>query len=123
MCDAHSSAPGSDLRGLGQEAGHPLTNISETGEFVLNLAGVGMQDKVTPTARYSAPDADEFVEARELLEKPLDKLFTVKPVRVSVPEKAVIEPSVACDQCREPTMRSRLIEINGRHLCRDCAGL
>lgn len=46
-----------------------LRNIRETGEFVLNLAGVRMQDKVIPTARHSAPEVDEFVEAG-LDEKP-----------------------------------------------------
>ena len=35
-----------------------LVNIRETGEFVLNLAGAGMQDKVIPTARYSSPDVE-----------------------------------------------------------------
>jgi flavin reductase (DIM6/NTAB) family NADH-FMN oxidoreductase RutF len=46
-----------------------LKNIRETGEFVLNLAGVNMQDRVIPTARHSAPEVDEFVEAN-LDEKP-----------------------------------------------------
>ena len=40
-----------------------LVNIRETGQFVLNLASVAMQDKVIPTARYSAPEVDEFEEA------------------------------------------------------------
>ena len=40
-----------------------LVNIRETGQFVLNLASVAMQDKVIPTARYSAPEVDEFDEA------------------------------------------------------------
>ncbi len=46
-----------------------LANIRETGQFVLNLAGADLQDKVIPTAKYSAPDVDEFVEAG-LDEKP-----------------------------------------------------
>ena len=32
-----------------------LNNVRETGEFVLNLAGVDLADKVMPTARYSPP--------------------------------------------------------------------
>ena len=46
-----------------------LVNIRKTGQFVLNLAGAAMQDKVMPTARYSAPEVDEFAEAG-LEEKP-----------------------------------------------------
>lgn len=40
-----------------------LNNIRATGEFVVNLAGVELADKVIPTARYSPPEADEFVLA------------------------------------------------------------
>ena len=50
-----------------------LQNIRETGEFVLNLAGVSMQDKVIPTARQSAPDVDEF-EAAGIAEKRSQKV-------------------------------------------------
>ena len=46
-----------------------LNNIRATGEFVVNLAGVDLADKVIPTARYSPPEADEFILAG-LLEKP-----------------------------------------------------
>ncbi len=46
-----------------------LNNIRATGEFVVNLAGVALADKVIPTARYSPPEADEFLLAG-LEEKP-----------------------------------------------------
>lgn len=46
-----------------------LDNIRATGEFVINLAGTDFTDKVIPTARYSPPEADEFVLAG-LEEKP-----------------------------------------------------
>ncbi|HAA05321.1 MAG TPA: flavin reductase family protein [Syntrophobacteraceae bacterium] len=46
-----------------------MKNIRDTGEFVVNLAGTDLADKVIPTARYSPPEADEFLLAG-LLEKP-----------------------------------------------------
>lgn len=46
-----------------------LRNIQATGEFVLNLAGENLADKVIPTARRSPPDLDEFHDAG-LGEKP-----------------------------------------------------
>ncbi|MFZ2088767.1 MAG: flavin reductase family protein [Desulfobaccales bacterium] len=46
-----------------------LDNIRATGEFVINLAGADMIDKVIPTARYSPPEEDEFILAA-LEEKP-----------------------------------------------------
>ena len=46
-----------------------LNNIRATGEFVVNLGGIDLADKVIPTARFSPPEADEFVLAG-LEEKP-----------------------------------------------------
>ncbi|MBW1784293.1 MAG: flavin reductase family protein [Deltaproteobacteria bacterium] len=46
-----------------------LQNIRETGQFVINLAGAEMVDKVIPTARHSPPDVDEFL-AEGIEEKP-----------------------------------------------------
>jgi flavin reductase (DIM6/NTAB) family NADH-FMN oxidoreductase RutF len=46
-----------------------LNNIRATGEFVINLPGVDLADKVIPTARFSPPEADEFLLAN-LSEKP-----------------------------------------------------
>jgi len=46
-----------------------LKNIRDTGEFVINLPGAGLEDKVIPTARMSGPEVDEF-EVAGLAEKP-----------------------------------------------------
>jgi flavin reductase (DIM6/NTAB) family NADH-FMN oxidoreductase RutF len=46
-----------------------LHNIRTTGEFVVNLAGKAMVDKIIPTAKHSAPEVDEFVEA-DLIPRP-----------------------------------------------------
>jgi len=46
-----------------------LANIRETGEFVVNLAGADLADKVIPTAKHVPPDVDEF-ELAGLSEKP-----------------------------------------------------
>lgn len=52
-----------------------LQNIRETGEFVINLAGVHMMDKVIPTAWHSPPNVDEFLQAG-IEEKPS---ISIKP--------------------------------------------
>ncbi|MFP3867048.1 MAG: flavin reductase family protein [Desulfobacteraceae bacterium] len=46
-----------------------LANIRATQEFVLNFPGIELADKVIPTARYCAPEADEF-ELAGLTAKP-----------------------------------------------------
>jgi flavin reductase (DIM6/NTAB) family NADH-FMN oxidoreductase RutF len=40
-----------------------LKNVRDTGEFVVNLSGVQLVDKVIPTARPLPPEVDEFVVA------------------------------------------------------------
>ncbi len=46
-----------------------LVNIRETEEFVVNLAGTDLADKVVPTAKFTPPEVDEFQDAN-LEEKP-----------------------------------------------------
>lgn len=46
-----------------------LDNIRDTGEFVINMPGVDMADKVMPTAYFLPSEADEF-EYAGLEEKP-----------------------------------------------------
>lgn len=45
-----------------------LENIRASQEFVVNLVGTDFADKVIPTAKYSAPEQDEF-ELAGLMEK------------------------------------------------------
>lgn len=52
-----------------------LTNIRETRQFVVNLAGADLMDKVIPTAMRSDPQVDEFLVAG-LDEKPSE---TIRP--------------------------------------------
>ena len=58
--------------------------------------------------------------AREILNKPTEELFSIRFVDITLPAKAVIEPSVACEECGEPTMASRLTEKNGQRICGEC---
>jgi flavin reductase (DIM6/NTAB) family NADH-FMN oxidoreductase RutF len=46
-----------------------LNNIRATGEFVINLPGIDLADRVIPTARHCPPEEDEFLLAG-LDEKP-----------------------------------------------------
>lgn len=59
--------------------------------------------------------------SEEVLELPLEKLFSIQPVDMDLPAKAVIEQSVICEACGEPTMPSKMVEASGRRICRGCA--
>jgi len=58
--------------------------------------------------------------SRDILEKPMEDLFTIQKINLQVPPKAKIEPSGICSRCGEPVMASRLEEKEGVFLCRDC---
>ena len=57
---------------------------------------------------------------RDVLDKPAEDLFSVRFVDMTPPPKAVIEPSLVCDECGEPAMASRLTDVNGRKICQGC---
>ena len=58
---------------------------------------------------------------RRLVTAPTDELFSVEDIDFTLPEEARIEPSIQCENCGEPTMQSRMVEVGGRLLCRPCS--
>ncbi len=56
-----------------------------------------------------------------LLEGPTEELFKVEEVDLELPEEARIYPSYPCEECGEPTMETRLVEVGGRRLCIPCS--
>ncbi|MDZ7762540.1 MAG: FmdE family protein [Desulfovermiculus sp.] len=58
--------------------------------------------------------------SRKVLDMSLGELFSVQTGEFPIPDKARIAPSQCCDQCGEPTMQSKLVENQGRLLCRNC---
>ncbi len=58
-----------------------------------------------------------------VLESPVANLFLVKNIFMDLPDKAKIEPSEPCSKCGEATMRTKLEEIDGKRLCRECIDL
>jgi formylmethanofuran dehydrogenase subunit E len=56
----------------------------------------------------------------EVLEAPVEALFTITSVDAKPPAKASIEPSQACERCGEPTMPSKMETVAGERLCRGC---
>ncbi len=62
-----------------------------------------------------------FKRSCDILEKPEEDLFTIKPVQMALPSKAQIAPSEPCALCGEPTMRTKLQESVHGLICRGCA--
>ncbi len=58
----------------------------------------------------------------EVLGRPQEDLFKVEAVQTKLPPRARIHASSPCDQCGEMTMVTRLEEVEGRKICRECLG-
>mgnify|MGYP001485340661 CR=1 FL=1 len=58
----------------------------------------------------------------DVLDKSADELFAISSVKRELPQKAKIDASIACGSCGEPVMASKLVERQGKKLCRDCHG-
>jgi len=76
--------------------------------------------------KATAQEREEFWKlhrerAARVLEGPIQELFSVREVTIPLPPKAVIEKSRTCNQCGEPTMPSKMKQVNGQYLCQDCA--
>ncbi len=61
-------------------------------------------------------------KSRDILEKPLEDLFSIKRLNPQIPPKARMDPSKLCARCGEPTMGSKLVNFQGKDICRDCLG-
>jgi formylmethanofuran dehydrogenase subunit E len=56
-----------------------------------------------------------------LIAAPQEELFFVDDIAFELPEEARIHLSILCDNCREPTMETRMVEEDGRRLCTPCS--
>jgi len=57
---------------------------------------------------------------RDILNASTDALFSIRSVEMTLPPKAMIEPSIICEKCGEPAMASKISEEKGRRICMDC---
>ena len=78
------------------------------------------EEKATEVERKEFRDL-HMQAAAGIAGKDPKELFDIKEVEVPPPPKAVVRPSINCDQCGEPTMSSKLVEKKGMKICRDCA--
>jgi formylmethanofuran dehydrogenase subunit E len=73
----------------------------------------------------SEEEQEEFRSLHEqgsyvVLERPAEELFKIEPIQVAFPPHARIHASNPCDRCGEMTMATRLEEVGGEKICRDC---
>jgi formylmethanofuran dehydrogenase subunit E len=81
-------------------------------------------DKIRKDTATEA-EREEFIsfhekKCRDILQKPLEELFSLQEKDAPIPAKAAIEPSKPCERCGEPTMASKLTVKKGLRLCQEC---
>jgi formylmethanofuran dehydrogenase subunit E len=60
--------------------------------------------------------------AQWLLELPDEQFCQWKPIDFQLPVKAIIFPSIICEECGEAAMEPRIRIRNGKKVCLECAG-
>ncbi len=58
---------------------------------------------------------------RAILDQPTETLFNKSDPHVELPEKARVQRSEPCAACGEPTMPLKMVERDGKMICRGCA--
>ena len=110
---------------LGRRTGKGVRVALKDGAVEMSDAHRNLMQKIREDTATEAERETFWANHRkasyDVLEKPLEDLFTVQASDTRLPGKAKIEPSVLCSVCGEPTMRSKMVEVSGRNLCRECA--
>lgn len=85
-------------------------------------------NELFPKVRNGTATAEELEEFRKrhaekayaILDIPVEELFTVKNVETEPPEKAMVYRSIACAECGEEAMETRLRVKEGKMVCLPC---
>lgn len=109
---------------LSRASGKGVRLSGKAGAFVLSPRHHALFDKIR-TKEATNEELNEFWElhrekCREVLERHLDELFSLDEVTMTLPPRASVTDSRACDRCGEPVMASKLVERKGKEICRAC---
>jgi len=90
-----------------REERHLLRKKIDSGEASEEDKAQFFNMRLTATMKLVSSDPEEFFEIRE--------------VREPLPSKAPLVTTVPCSVCGEDTVRSRMLERDGKLACRECA--
>lgn len=57
---------------------------------------------------------------KKLLQSKPEEIFDIKVIEFNPPNMAEIHESIVCENCKEPTMSTRIKDLNGKKLCIPC---
>ncbi|MDR1962248.1 MAG: FmdE family protein [Planctomycetaceae bacterium] len=97
------------------------TRLVTRGGLLLDLRE--RQEKLDPNDQISRRQLQQEMIER-ILEAEFEKIFSICPVQIPMPETARIHKSRPCDHCGELVMETRLLNdpklTNGKNLCIPC---
>jgi formylmethanofuran dehydrogenase subunit E len=89
--------------------------------FALRPTGRAVRVALRSREGGEAPSQDPDARARWLLDAPVEQLFDVREMTISLPGEAEIRESVVCDRCGEESMASRAVKDGRGTLCLSCS--
>jgi formylmethanofuran dehydrogenase subunit E len=109
---------------LSRNTGRGVRVAMKPGAFKPDAEHLALIKKITGGAE-TAEEHKRFEELHfkrtcNILEAPVDRLFTISSVEMELPARARIEPSEPCARCGEPTMPSKMKIVDGQKVCRGC---
>lgn len=109
---------------LSRKTGEGVRIAIRDGAFQLDPEHAALIKKISQDTA-TEPEREKFwmlhgKRSNDVLEMPVEKLFDIKAVSISLPPKAKIEPSVNCEICKEPVMQTKMETIQGKKVCREC---
>lgn len=77
-------------------------------------------EQLSPEQKQERDDLRQEYIAR-IMNASLDELFLISIPDVKIPQRARLHKSIPCDLCGEGVMEPRLIDLDGKKFCKDCA--
>ena len=81
-------------------------------------------EKVQKGNAATKKEVEEYKKKRQIqinqILKSGRKIFNIREINIPPPEKARIFESIICDHCKEPTMVTRIKQIDNKYLCIPC---
>ena len=111
---------------LSRDTGRGVRVAMRPGAFAPDPEHMALIQKIT-RGEADAEEKARFRErhharSRDILAMGAEDLFKIEAVATELPPRARIAPSEPCAACGEPTMATKMEEVEGRRICRDCAG-
>jgi len=109
---------------LSRKTGQGVRVIMKSSAFKPDAEHIALLQKITrddaKAEEHKRFEELHFKRTCDILESPVDRLFTISAVEMNIPARARIEPSEPCARCGEPAMPSKMKIVDDQKVCRGC---